>query len=39
MLLDGERQVTAQYKHTQLGVSVNIMLEIVLVWETVQRTN
>ena len=39
MLLDGERQVTAQYKHAKLGVSVNIMLKIAIVRETVQRTN
>ena len=39
MVLDGERQVTAQYKHTKLGVSVNIILKIAIVWETIQRTN
>ena len=39
MVLDGERQVTAQYKHTKLGVSVNIILKIAIVWETIERTN
>ena len=39
MLLDGEKQVTAQYKHTKLGASVNIMLKIRLRNETVKRTN
>ena len=39
MVLDGERQVTAQYKHTKLGVSVNIILKIAIVCETIQRTS
>ena len=35
ILLDGERQVTAQYKHTKFGAYVNIMLKIAIAWETV----
>ena len=39
MLLDGERQVAAQYKRKKLAVFMNIMLKMALVRETVQRTS
>ena len=39
MLLDGERQVAAQYERKKLAVFMNIMLKMALVRETVQRTS